>query len=127
MSCFCPVTRPIPRPVINPVPQFESAASAWFWTCDVLRMKEAGRVPPPGPCRVEDVIKCLDRLYRHRRIELLHVRILKDWGWRGRAPDPALPRERCDARLWQEALQCLDWPLRTRGLVGLVAVLVDPN
>jgi hypothetical protein len=63
-------------------------------------------------------LKCLDALYRHRRIELLHVRILRIWGWRGMAPNPAWPRERCDARLWREALGRLDWPLRVRGIVA---------
>ncbi len=97
--------------------KFSSAEEAWFWACRALRMKERRLTPPHGPCRVEDVIKCLDRLYRHRRIELLHVRILKDWGWRGHAPILARPRERCDAQLWQEALACLEWPLRQAGIV----------
>lgn len=99
---------------------FASAEAAWFWTAASLRARQepgASR-PGPGPCRPEDVVKCLDGLYRNRRVELLHVRILRIWGWRGLAPNPAWPRERCDARLWREALGRLEWPLRVRGVVA---------
>lgn len=98
---------------------FASAEAAWFWTAATLRARQdASPSPGPGPCRPEDILKCLDMLYRQRRIELLHVRILRLWGWRGMAPNPAWPRQRCDARLWREALDRLDWPLRVRGIVA---------
>ncbi len=63
-------------------------------------------------------MKCLDGLYRQRRIELLHARILRIWGLRGVAPNPARPRERCDWRLWQEAMERLEWSLRMQGIVA---------
>ena len=98
---------------------FASTEAAWFWTAGSLRARQEGAaLPGPGPCQPEDVVKCLDELYRRRRVELLHVRILRIWGWRGRAPNPAWPRERCDWRLWREALNRLDWPLRVRGIVA---------
>ncbi len=98
---------------------FASAEAAWFWTAASLQARQDASVSPgPGPCRPEDVVKCLDALYRQRRIELLHVRILRIWGWRGTAPNPAWARERCDGRLWHEALSRLDWPLRVRGIVA---------
>lgn len=98
---------------------FTSAEAAWFWTAASLRARqEASPAPGPGPCRPEDVLKCLDALYRQRRVELLHVRILRHWGWRGTAPNPAWPRQCCDAGLWREALGRLDWPLRVRGIVA---------
>lgn len=98
---------------------FVSTEVAWFWTAASLKARQdAGISPGPGPCRPEDVVKCLDILYRQRRIELLHVRILRIWGWRGMAPNPAWALQRCDARLWHEALGRLDWPLRSRGIVA---------
>lgn len=99
---------------------FASAEAAWFWTAACLRaQQEPGRPrPDPGPCRPDDVVKCLDALYRNRRVELLHVRILRLWGWRGVAPNPAWARERCDWRLWREALDRLDGKLRARGIVA---------
>ena len=101
-----------------PVP-FRSAEAAWLWTAAVLeaRHDHARRPPAPGPCRAEDVVKCLDQLYRRRRIELLHVRILRLYGRRGRAPDPGRARERCDRRLWAEAMDRLDGPLRRASII----------
>jgi len=103
-----------------PVPPFQTAEAAWLWTAASLlaRRDPAAPRPPPGPCRPEDVLKCLDGLYRTNTVELLHARILRIWGWRGVAPNPARPRERCDWRLWQEAMKALDGPLRARGIVA---------
>jgi hypothetical protein len=70
------------------------------------------------PCEPDDVVKCLDRLYRQRRIELAHARILRIWGERGAPPDPRHLSERGDWRLWREAMNRLDWPLRVKGIVG---------
>ena len=103
-----------------PVPPFPTAEAAWLWTAAALlaRRDPAAARPPPGPCRPEDVVKCLDTLYRSRRVELLHARILRIWGWRGVAPDPRRAKEGCDWRLWQEAMERLDWPLRAKGIVA---------
>ena len=91
-----------------------------MWTMAALeaRRDPLARAPRAGPCRPEEVVKCLDELYRRRRIELLHARILRAWGRRGRAPDPARARERCDWRLWTEAIGRLEFPLRRAGIVG---------
>ena len=70
------------------------------------------------PCEPDDVVKCLDTLYRRRRIDLVHARILRIWGERQAAPNPAYASERCDARLWREAIERLDWPLRMKGIVA---------
>lgn len=105
-------------------PAFSSAEAAWLWTMQALASRQAvpPRPAPPGPCRPEAVVRCLDTLYRRRRIELLHVRILRIWGLRGRAPDPRRARERCDWRLWREALERLEHPLRQQGIVTGFAI-----
>ncbi|MFC7738345.1 hypothetical protein ACFQX4_21595 [Roseomonas sp. GCM10028921] len=64
------------------------------------------------------MVKCLDRLYRHRRIDLAHARIMRIWGERGTAPDPTVLPERGDHQLWREEMERLDWPLRMRGIVA---------
>jgi len=90
--------------------------------CLVARRAGARIVSGAGlvarPCEPDDVVKCLDRLYRQRRIELLHVRILRIWGERQQAPDPRYPREKADSRLWREVMARLDWPLRVKGIVA---------
>jgi len=103
---------------------FRSAEEAWFWTMAALVARRdgarivAGKGLVPRPCEPDDVVKCLDRLYRHRRVDLAHARILRVWGERGQAPDPSHPRERADWRLWREALDRLEWPLRVKGVVA---------
>ena len=105
-----------------PAEPFRNAEQAWFWTMGALaaRRDGAGRNTGPRierPCDPDDIVKCLDRLYRTRRIELLHARILRIWGERQIAPNPAYARERCDWRLWHEAMERLEWKLRLKGIV----------
>jgi hypothetical protein len=103
---------------------FSSAEEAWFWTMAALVARRDGARIKAGlgtvlrPCEPDDVVKCLDRLYRQRRIELAHARILRLWGERGTPPDPRIPRERGDASLWREAISRLEWPLRVKGIVA---------
>jgi hypothetical protein len=100
---------------------FRSAEHAWFWTMAALRARHDGartaRNPNAvaRPCDPDDVVKCLDGLYRQRRIDLTHARILRTWGERQTAPTPA---ERTEWRLWQEAISRLEWPLRVKGIVA---------
>ena len=123
--------RPAPRTAHAPryaspvaAEPFRSAEEAWFWTMSALIARRdgarisAGKGEKVRPCEPDDVIKCLDRLYRHRRIDLIHARILRIWGERGAAPDPRYPAERADAAQWREAMNSLEWPLRVKGIVA---------
>ncbi|MCR0984766.1 hypothetical protein [Roseomonas populi] len=109
---------------IDKVQPFISAEEAWFWTMAALVARRdgarivSGRGLVARPCEPDDVVKCLDRLYRQRRIDLAHARIMRIWGERGVSPDPTAPRERGDHRLWREAMERLDWPLRMKGIVA---------
>lgn len=120
-----------PRPSHAPVhaaaartEPFASAEEAWFWTMAALIARRdgarivSGRGLVTRPCEPDDVVKCLDRLYRQRRIDLAHARILRIWGERGTAPDPRALREQGDWRLWREAMARLEWPLRVKGIVA---------
>ncbi len=112
-----------PDPQLRPVP-FRDATEAWFWTMAALvARREASAIltrqsGPPRPTQPEDILRCLDNLYRRRRIDLLHARILRLWGERGIAPNPARAGERCDALIWREALERLEWPLRVKGYLA---------
>ena len=112
-------TTPVQGPRAEP---FRSAEQAWFWTMGALMARRDGsRSDGPHtvrPCEPDDVVKCLDQLYRRRRIDLVHARILRIWGERGAAPNPAYATERCDWRLWREALDRMEWPLRVKGIVS---------
>ncbi len=103
---------------------FYNAEQAWFWTMGALMARRDGArfradvAAVARPCEPEDIVKCLDGLYRHRRLDLVHVRILRIWGERQKSPNPAIARERCDWRLWREALSRLEFPLRMKGIVA---------
>jgi hypothetical protein len=102
---------------------FKNAEEAWFWTIAALAARRDGASHSSGrgkvirPCEPDDVIKCLDTLYRQRRIDLVHARILRIWGERGMSPSPSAQPERADWHLWREAMQRLEWPLRVKGII----------
>lgn len=102
---------------------FRDAEEAWLWTMAALIARRdgarftanKGRVS--RPCEPDDVVRCLDALYRQRRVDLTHARILRIWGERQATPNPAFATERTDWHLWREALDRLEWPLRMKGIV----------
>ncbi len=103
---------------------FKSAEEAWLWTMAALVARRHGARCRANmgmivrPCEPDDVVKCLDTLYRRRKIDLVHARILRIWGERQIAPNPAHTSERCDWRLWREAMRSLEWPLRAKRIVA---------
>ena len=113
-----------PQSVTGPrVQAFRSAEEAWLWTMAALTARRDGARYTANkggvvrPCEPDDVVKCLDGLYRQRRIDLVHARILRIWGERQSVPNPAYAVERNDWRLWREAMDRLEWPLRVKGIV----------
>lgn len=103
---------------------FRDAEEAWLWTMAALTARREGarfsanKGTVSRPCEPDDVVKCLDMLYRRRRIDLVHARVLRIWGERRSAPNPAHASERNDWRLWREALDRLEWLLRVKGIVA---------
>ena len=122
-----PAVRPRPTPVSialsERVQPFRSAEEAWIWTMAALVARRDGARYTANqgkigrPCDPDDVVRSLDALYRQRRIDLLHARILRVWGERGMPPDPTHATERADWKIWKEALERLEWPLRVKGVV----------
>ncbi|HQT80388.1 MAG TPA: hypothetical protein PLD10_25395 [Rhodopila sp.] len=110
--------------VVSDSQPFASAEEAWMWTMAALiARREGARYTANNglvrrPCDPDDVVRCLDGLYRQRRIDLAHARILRIWGERQIAPSVNIAVERQDRRLWVEALQRLEWPLRVKGIVA---------
>jgi hypothetical protein len=106
-----------------PTEPFRDAQEAWMWTMAALIARREGarfsarKGMVSRPCEPDDVVKCLDGLYRQRRIDLAHARVLRIWGERQMAPSAVVAAERHDRRLWIEALERLEWPLRIKGIV----------
>jgi hypothetical protein len=111
----------LPNPDTQP---FDSAEQAWLWTMAALiaRREGARYTANKGlvlrPCDPDDVVRCLDKLYRQGRVTLAHARVLRLWGERQLPPSPKVAAETPDYKLWVEALDRLAWPLRVKGIVG---------
>ena len=69
---------------------FRTPEAAWFWTMGVLVARRDGVGASFGTqrqvCEPDDVVMTLDRLYRQRRVDLAHARILRVYGERGTPP-----------------------------------------
>jgi hypothetical protein len=107
-----------------PTRPFESAEHAWLWTMAALIARREGarftanKGAIARPCEPDDIVKCLDALYRQGRIELAHARVLRVWGERQMPPSLSVAAERRDHAHWAEALERLTWPLRIKGIVS---------
>ncbi len=99
---------------------FASPEDAWFWTVGALRSRHDGArhggARVPRPCEPDDIVRCLDSLYRQRRIDLGHARVLRIWGERQMRPDQCNARSG-EYRLWHEAMERLAPILRRKGIV----------
>lgn len=105
-----------------PIP-FRSAEDAWFWTSRCLTARRQGRRQDPEavirrPCTPDQVLKCLDQLYRAGRIDMVHARVLRHWGERGHAPNRRQGGDRSDFRQWRQAMGRLEEALRAKGFVA---------
>lgn len=100
---------------------FGSVQAAWFWAWRGLQARQDGAGAAfgqrGGPCEVDDVIRCVDRAYRQGRVTLAHARVLRVWGERNCAPDPTVPAERGDARMWKQAMDAMAPIMRSKGIV----------
>lgn len=98
---------------------FRSAEGAWRWAYRALQARQDGAGAPTGigrgsrPCEPDDVIQVLDTLYRQRRITLDHARALRIYAERDEQPDPRTGQ----GRLWREALEAMEFKLRSKGIV----------
>ena len=103
---------------------FDGPEHAWLWTMAALIARRDGARYTANkgivsrPCDPDDVVKCLDALYRQGRISLAHARVLRVWGERQIPPNASVAAERHDHALWVEALDRLAWPLRVKGIVS---------
>ena len=102
--------------------RFRDAEKAWFWTMAALAARRNGTGRSGAgivrPCDPDDILRCLDQLYRQRRIGVTHARVLRVWGERQTSPDLRYEGEAYDHRLWTEAMRCLEWPLRAKSIVS---------
>ena len=116
---------------------FDSAEQAWFWFIQAQQARidgaratmGAGLVP--RPCEPIDILHCLDRLYRQRKLSMDHLLVLRHYGRHMVAPDPSRAQEIRGYRLWIEALEQLGPMLEAKKIIQpqapFAAWLVDRN
>lgn len=92
---------------------FTSAEEVWFWFMQANRARVDGARQSANqgdvirPCEPSDILKILERLRRHRRLDMNHFRVMRHYGDRMVAPDPYHARESSSAKIWAEAMHIL--------------------
>jgi hypothetical protein len=102
---------------------FDNAEEAWLWFILAQEARNEGAQLSAGvslfarPCEPTDILKCVDRLYRHRRLLMDHLLVLRFYGKRQLPPDPRRMKEVRAFTLWKEALERLEPVLVRKGIV----------
>jgi hypothetical protein len=103
---------------------FHCAAAAWFWALPAYLAKRhgarvvAGLADVPRPCEPADVVNAVLRLIRARRLGPQHLETLVEYGALGQPPLRGQRGQDRAARLWEEALDAAETPLRQKGIVA---------
>jgi hypothetical protein len=103
---------------------FDTAEEAWFWFIQAQEaLSQGARIAAgqgllPRPCQPVDILKVLDRLYRHRLLLRDHLLVLRHYGRRLLAPDPRRVKEARAHGLWTEAFIHLATALERKGIVS---------
>ena len=106
-----------------PVAPFGSAEEAWFWFARCQRIRREGSrfddTTPSvrRPCEPDDIYRCAIALFRGGVLHRQHLRILAVFGLSGQSPDPRCDDEVAAARYWDEAMDRLETPLRSKWIV----------
>lgn len=106
---------------------FIDAEEAWFWFVDSEKAKADGAKPiagmtdTPRPCSPCDIYVAITKTHRLGRLNTMHMLTLREFGRRGYRPDKTLHKgyrdEREAARLWDEAMEELEFVLKSKGIV----------
>lgn len=112
---------------------FSSAEEAWFWFMLSNKARQSGAKQSANqgdvirPCEPTDILKILERLRRHRRLNMNHFRVMRHYGDRMLAPDPDHAKEWHSSQLWNEAMDILEDVLIAKDIVipKLSAEIID--
>lgn len=97
-----------------PVDQVEEA---WFWFANPEKPQPDSISLGHLESRRSEFFRCVDRLYRHRRLTRDHLNVLAAYGRRRRSPQVDRRREQRSHVLWSEAMGRIGPALRRSGLL----------
>ena len=114
---------------------FNTTEEAWFWFMQANRARQDGaRITANQgsvirPCEPSDILKILERLRRHRRLDMNHLRVMRHYGERMLVPDLYHAKEALSAKIWNEAMEILGEVLIAKDIVvpSLSAEIIDFN
>lgn len=112
---------------------FETAEEAWLWFILAQEARNegarftAGLSLMPRPCEPADILKCVEKLYRNRRLMMDHLLVLRHYGKRQLPPDARRIKEARAYTLWHEALERLEPLLESKGIVRTRFLSVQPS
>ena len=100
--------------------KFQNAEQMWFWFLysksvrnDVGRQN--GRNATRRVCELVDVETMITKLYLCGKLTAEHLRVIKEYGDRRRAPHQYIWRENHDAAVWGSAMNIIDDAARAKG------------
>jgi hypothetical protein len=120
------------QPDVKTTP-FDNAEDAWLWFILAQEARNEGARFTAGagliarPCEPADILTCIDRLYRNRRLVMDHLLVLRHYGKRQLPPDPRRVKEVRAFALWKEALERIEPVLVRKGIVRLKLSLPQPG
>lgn len=120
------------QPDIKTTP-FDNAEEAWLWFILAQEAKNEGARFTAGlslmsrPCEPADILQCMERLYRNRRLVMDHLLVLRHYGKRQLPPDARRVKEARAYLLWHEALERLEPVLARKGIVRPKLSLPQPG
>lgn len=101
---------------------FKTSEECWFWYMRVLaQFNDALPMAietETGPLDPGIISRALEQLYKSRRLSLNHLRVLRFYGERQKAPRPFIKSEEDVFILWRQALNALAEPLRNQGVLA---------
>lgn len=112
---------------------FDNAEEAWLWFILAQEARNEGARFSAGqglfnrPCEPTDILNCVERLYRHRRLVMDHLLVLRHYGKRQLPPDPRRVKEVRAFSLWKEALERLEPVLVRKEIVRPKLSLPKPG
>ena len=104
---------------------FQSSEDAWFWfaQCQQRRNNQVRRFKLTTdiirPCEPDDIYRVVMRLHRQHYLHSKHLKVLATYGLAERPPDVRCNNERSDHRIWWEALEIMNNPLRGKKLFAV--------
>lgn len=101
---------------------FSSSEEAWFWCCLCESLGEirgrGGHRNIVRPCEASDIIIAVKKLVREHFITQEQAKILLKYGKNQMPPHPHFGDSPRICKLWQNALNFLDFILKKKGIVA---------